>query len=220
MKVKPQMQTISDFLNCGGSGFPKNPSLMERTITPADIERGLKKPGKSKGGLAKALGIAPQGVTALFTPDSRTGKPRQIKADEVPKIREYLELDRPVPIVGYVGASSEDVYYGENSDAPAEFVSAPTEASTETVAVEIRGNSLGPGFNGWVAYYDDRRTPVTLDLIGRLCVVGLTDGRVLIKTLRKAPGGRFHLLPNAGGEIIHDAKVKWAARVIALLPKS
>lgn len=219
MKVKPEMEVISDFHNCGGSGFPKNPFAMERTITPADIERGLKKPGKSKGGLAKALGLAPQGVTALFTPDARTGKPRQIKADEVPIIRQYLELDRPVPVVGYVGATSEDVYYGENSDQPLDYVSAPPDADDDTVAVEIRGDSLGPGLNGFLAYYDQRFEPVTESLIGRLCVVGLSDGRVLIKILRKAPRGRFHLVPNAGGEIIHDAKVKWAALVIALTPK-
>jgi hypothetical protein len=178
-----------------------------------EIEAGLQKPGKSKGGLAKALGRAAPAVTGILNGS------RQIKARELPIIREYLELEPTVPLVGHVGASSDDVYYA-GADDPAESVPMPSGASPETVAVEIRGDSLGAGFNGWLAFYDDVRAPLTPDLLGRLCVVSLTDGRVLIKIPRQAPGKRFHLLPNApGGEPILDAKVEWAAKVIHLTPK-
>lgn len=55
----------------------------------AEIREGLKKPGKNKIGLAKALGIEPSGVTAILTV-GKNGKPRQIKAHEVEKIRAYF----------------------------------------------------------------------------------------------------------------------------------
>lgn len=180
-----------------------------------EIEHGLRKSGKSRIGLAKALGRSPSVITEMLR---KNGKRRHIKSDEIEKIREYLELDPVVPIVGSVGASSEEVYYGENADDPAEYAPAPSNASPETVAVVVRGESLGRGFNGWLAYYNDRRSPITPDLYNVPCVVALDDGRVLIKTPRPAPGGRFHLLSIGTGEIIHDAKLIWAARVILMQP--
>ncbi len=51
------------------------------------IIEGLDKPGKSKSGLAKALGIWPSGVTSLL------GGGRQLKATEAQKAAAYLEVD-------------------------------------------------------------------------------------------------------------------------------
>lgn len=53
------------------------------------IERGLQKPGKSKKGLASALGRFPSAVTKLMQGE------RAIKADEIPVISDYL--DEPPP---------------------------------------------------------------------------------------------------------------------------
>lgn len=88
------------------------------------------------------------------------------------------------------------------------------------MAVQIRGDSLGPSFDGWLAYYDDYRDGVTTDLIGKLCVVGLADGRVVIKTLRKGErSGRFDLFGN-DERPIYDVEVRWAAPVTTLAPKT
>lgn len=178
-----------------------------------EIEQGLKKPGKTKKGLAAAIGHTPPTVTAILKGE------RQIKLSEVPLIRKYLELENVVPIVGSVGASSEAHFYGEG-DSPAEFAPAPQNSTPETVAVEIKGDSLGPALNGWLAFYDDVRSPVTDDQVGRLCVVALEDGRVVIKLLRRSKTrNRYHLFPNGGGEPILDAKVTWAAVVKHLAEK-
>lgn len=179
-----------------------------------EIKQGLSKPGKTKSGLAKALGRNPSAVTDLLKGD------RQLKASEIPKVRAYLELNPVVPIVGSVGASAEAHFYAEGQD-PGETAPAPEGASPDTVAVEIRGDSLGPGFDGWLAFYDDTRSPVTEDLIGRLCIVGLDDGRVLIKTPRQARSkGRYHLYPSGPGDVIPDVKIVWAARVKGMAPRS
>jgi hypothetical protein len=126
------------------------------------------------------------------------------------------EKPRRVPIVGHVGAGSNAYFV------PARLGNAPAPewASESTVAVEIRGDSLGRSLNGWLAYYDDVRNPVTEDLMGHLCVVGLADGQILIKELRQArQRGYFHLFSNAGGDPILDQKVEWAALVKTLKPK-
>lgn len=179
-----------------------------------EIRRGLERPDKSKSELARRLGRHPNVVTYILKGD------RQIKADEVDIIREYLELDGSVPIVGTVRAGDEAYFYGSGDD-PSERAPGIPKASPMTVAVEIRGDSLGPAFNGWLAYYDDRRDPITTDMLNRLCVVGVSDGRVLIKIPRTARGkGLYHLHPNVPGEVITDARIEWAARVIDLRPKS
>lgn len=216
-------RAIYDFRECLSSMFHGKrdcPISDSREKGPmdlvAEIRRAFKdRPEKTKGGLAKKLGKHQNVVTYILKGE------RQIKANEVPIIRKYLELDPVVPIVGTVGASAEAYFYGEASDNPAEVVQAPQGASPDTVAVEIRGESLGAGFNGWLAFYDDRREPITSDLIGRLCVVSLPDGRVLIKIPKKAKAkGLFHLFSNIGGEPIPDVEIDWAALVKLIAPKS
>lgn len=99
------------------------------------------------------------------------------------------------------------------------MVPAPDGSTDDTVACEIRGESLGPLFDHWLVFYDDVRTPVTPDLIGHLCVVGLPDGRVLVKRLQKAAGtGFFHLISNTEGPIL-DQPVDWAAKVKTMTPR-
>lgn len=125
-----------------------------------------------------------------------------------------------VDLIGYVGAGAE-AHFAE-SQGPFDPVPAPApEFATErTVAVEVRGTSLGPAFDRWLVYYDDVRSPVTDDLIGQLCVVGLTDGRVLVKILQRSrTPGLFHLVSNASDAPILDADVEWAAKVTSMAPR-
>ena len=127
------------------------------------------------------------------------------------------EETRTCRLVGYVGAGAES-HFGAADDLP-DTVPAPDGATPSTVAVEIRGESLGSLFDRWLVFYDDRREPVTQDLLGRLCIVGLADDRVLVKKLR--PGqikGRYHLLSNFEEPIL-DVIVDWAAKVIIMAPR-
>jgi SOS-response transcriptional repressor LexA len=125
---------------------------------------------------------------------------------------------RTVPLVGYVGAGAAAFYFGDHG--PFDDVPAPEGASETTVAVEIRGDSLGALFDRWLVFYDDVRRPVSTDQVGRLCVVGLKDGRILIKKLQrsKARQGLFHLLSNTEAPIL-DVEIDWAAKVINMVPQ-
>lgn len=125
---------------------------------------------------------------------------------------------RTVPLVGYVGAGAAAYFFGDQGQL--DDVPAPEGASETTVAVEIRGDSLGALFDRWLVFYDDVRRPVTADQVGRLCVVGLKDGRILIKKIQRsrARQGLFHLLSNTEAPIL-DVEIDWAAKVLNMVPQ-
>lgn len=124
-----------------------------------------------------------------------------------------LPTERKVPIVGYAGAGGEARFLPiEDEDALNVY------APTGTVAVKVKGVSLGAPYDGWYALYRDRREPFTDDLYGQLCVVGTDDERVLVKWVR--PGRGIGVQLHSGiGEIEEDVTLLWAAPVISLQPK-
>ena len=126
---------------------------------------------------------------------------------------------RTVPLIGYVGAGSVAPYYASTDDGLGE-VDAPEDATETTVAAEIRGVSLGPALDRWLVFFDEQRFPVTPDLHGQLCVVGLPDDRVLVKVLRPAGDpNHFHLISNGAEEPIFYQEVLWAAKVTGMKPR-
>lgn len=123
-----------------------------------------------------------------------------------------------VPLVGYVGAGATTHFFPQDSGHLDE-VPAFDGASDATVAVEIRGDSLGSFFDRWLVYYDDVRRPVTSDLVNRLCVVGLNDGRILIKKIQRSKSrGLYHLISQTEDPIF-DVEIDWAARVKSMVPR-
>ncbi len=162
--------------------------------------RGLKPPVAEK--YAKAFRVTPEWL--LY---GSKGKKTPAPADR-----------RTVPLVGYVSAGAAAHFFGDQG--PFDDVPAPEGASDETVAVEIRGDSLGALFDRWLVFYDDVHRPVTADQIGKLCVVGLLDGRILIKKIQRsrARQGLFHLLSNTEAPLL-DVEIEWAAKVINMVPQ-
>jgi hypothetical protein len=119
---------------------------------------------------------------------------------------------RKVRVVGYVGAGSEAHLYAV-AQGDLDEVDPPHGSTEDTVAVEIRGDSLGSFFNRWLVFYDDVRRPVTPDLIGELCVVGLEDGRILVKQVQRSrSAGLFNLFSSTEKPIL-DVAIEWAAKV-------
>ena len=119
---------------------------------------------------------------------------------------------RKVRVVGYVGAGAEAHLYAV-AQGDLDEVDPPPGLTEDTVAVEIRGDSLGAFFNRWLVFYDDVRRPVTPDLIGELCIVGLEDGLILIKQIQRSKTeGLFNLISSTEKPIT-DVAIEWAARV-------
>lgn len=132
--------------------------------------------------------------------------------------KELLSADLTVPVVGYVGAGAEMHHYA-SADHPDEYVPMIPGGNESTVALEIRGSSLGSIFDTWLVYYDEVRFPPTTDMLGKLCVVGLSDDRVLVKRLRRGSGPNLYNLESVTEALIEDVTVVWAAKVKTMTPK-
>ncbi len=152
----------------------------------------------------RRLGVSPEWLLT-----GRGQGPR----DEFPGIAFVPEEETPkVPVVGYVGAGGQAHLYAV-AQGDLDRVHPPPGASDTTVAVEVRGNSLGPTFDRWLVFYDSVQRPPTPELIGELCAVGTTDGRILIKQLQRGRAdGRYNLLA-LDQPTIADAGIAWAARI-------
>lgn len=180
----------------------------------AKIREAREARGMSQAALAKAIGISQPAIRKIEGGGTQRSK-------YLTDIVRYLGLDEEmvnVPIVGYVGAGSVAHYYAD-AQGPFDTVPGPFGSNANTVAVEIRGDSLGPLFDRWLVFYDEVRSPVTSDLIGKLCIVGLADDRVLIKQLKRSRvPGLFHLLSQNDGPIL-DVEIVWAAQVKNMTPR-
>jgi len=167
----------------------------------SDLERGVRPmpPGAKLETLAAALGVT---VAALAGQNS--------EADD--------RIRRTVPLVGYVGAGDAAHYY-DVGQGELDRVDAPEGANDNTVAAKIQGTSLGPLLDGWLVFWDEVRNPVTTDLYGELCVVGLLDQRILVKQIRPAGApGRYHLISNNEAPML-DVEVAWAAKITEMRPR-
>src|SRR5262245_25575657 len=104
------------------------------------IERGLNKPSKTKGGLARAMGVRPGAVSEILSGI------RLIKASEIAPIIEYLELNS-VPIMGRVGAgASIEPEYEQVPPEGLGEVELPFPVSEETIAFQVAGDSMLPKY--------------------------------------------------------------------------
>jgi hypothetical protein len=122
-------------------------------------------------------------------------------------------------ITGYTGLDLQVHFYAMAPEFLPE-IEAPKLANAATVALQIRGDSLGIFFaRHWYLLYDDLRQPATPDLIGELCVVALKDGQVVVKKLQQGEiQGQLDLIPHAG-PIIRDARIVWAANVKGMIQR-
>jgi hypothetical protein len=123
------------------------------------------------------------------------------------------ELPPPkLSVVGSVGAGAAVHFY----DVPLSYldeITPPTGIDENTAAVESRDDSLGPFLNRWYVFYDDVRGPVTPDHVGQLCVVGLSDGRILIKQVQRGSAEGVYTLYSATDKPMVDVPIEWAAHV-------
>jgi len=123
-----------------------------------------------------------------------------------------------VPLLGYVGAGAAAHYYVDAQGALDE-VPMPPGGNDTTVALEVRGDSLGSFFNQWLVYYDEVRNPVTPDLLGKLVICETVDGRVLVKKLMRGPRPGYYNLHSQTESPIEDIELVWAAKVTHMSPR-
>jgi transcriptional regulator with XRE-family HTH domain len=173
--------------------FPE--AEQERKNAPAEFcewfHRGLKQRGRGAGNeLAKLLGIRPELVSRM-----RYGQ-RPPRAHELRIIEAYLGGSAPLGIAtGPIGVGVDiavrvrvigNLVGGSKVillDGKLDEVVIPEPIPFKTMAIEVRGDSLGGLFDRWLLFYDDVRVPPAAlhDLHDRLCVIGLQDETVVQK---------------------------------------
>ncbi len=178
------------------------------------IERGLKKPGKTKGGLALAMGVRPGAVSEILTGI------RLIKASEIDPIAEYLGLNS-VPIMGRVGAGA--IIEPEFEQVPPEGlgdVELPFPIAEETIAFEVAGNSMLPKYENGdiIVVYREQRHPVS-SFYGEEAAVRLKTGERYLKTIERGKSSSVVNLISFNAKPINGAKLEWIGEICVTLPR-
>jgi repressor LexA len=178
------------------------------------IERGLAKPGKTKGGLAVAMGVRPGAVSEILS------EARLIKASEIQPIIDYLELNA-VPIMGRVGAGAS--IGPEHEQVPPEGlgeIELPFPIAEETIAFEVVGDSMLPKYeNGDViVVYREQRHPLS-SFYGEEAAVRLKTGERYLKTLERGKTAHVVNLTSFNAKPIVGVKLEWIGEICVTLPR-
>ena len=180
----------------------------------AMIERGLRKPGKTKGGLALAMGVRPGAVSEILA------GMRLIKASEIAPITAYLELNS-VPIMGRVGAGAS--IEPEHEQVPPEGlgeIELPFPITEETIAFEVAGDSMLPKYeNGDViVVYREQRHPLA-SFYGEEAAVRLKTGERYLKTIERGKSPAQVNLTSFNAKPISGVKLEWIGEICVTLPR-
>jgi repressor LexA len=181
----------------------------------AMIERGLEKPGKTKGGLARAMGVRPGAVSEILS------GLRLIKASEIAPILQYLELNS-VPIMGRVGAGA--VIQPEIEQMPPEGlgeVELPFPISEETIAFEVAGESMLPKYENGdiIVVYREQHHPLT-SFYGEEAAVRLKTGERYLKTIERGKSASVVNLTSFNAKPINAVKLEWIGEICVTLPRA
>lgn len=179
------------------------------------IERGLKKPGKTKGGLADAMNVRNGAVSEILAGT------RLIKASELPAIIEYLELNA-VPLMGRVGAGAviEPEYEQVPPDGLA-TIELPFAIPEETIAFEVTGDSMLPAYEHGdvIVVYKEQRHPLS-NFYGEEAAVRLKTGERYLKTIERGTGTSLVNLVSFNAKQISGVKLDWIGEICVTFPRA
>ena len=178
------------------------------------IVRALEKTGKSKGGLADAMGVRAGAVSEILSGI------RLIKASEIAPITEYLGLNS-VPIMGRIGAGAS--IEPEHEQVPPEGlgeVELPFPMAEETIAFEVAGDSMLPKYeNGDViVVFRDQRHPLS-SFYGEEAAVRLKTGERYLKTIERGKSPTLVNLKSFNAKPIVGVKLEWIGEIYVTLPR-
>ena len=232
---KSESRALSDYRNC--------PSRCRSDNTAMDdeyewIRQGLKKEGKSRSGLAKALGLSASAITSLLgaikpralgsqsKSKTRPQKPRRLKANEVLLIARYLEVEPPsfrlprtVPLFPGSGTVTPGRPHSELHRREVRISVSPGD-EISSAALLVTGGIMADRVEGsWIFYFLEKIEAPFTGLINQLCVCKI-DGANLVPAvlLESRYPGLFDLHPPfPSAAPLLAQKLEWAAGVSMML---
>jgi repressor LexA len=181
-------------------------------ITPKQMIAALERTGKSKGGMAVHLGLRNSAITEIIQGD------RHVKAEEMPLIIEYLELDR-VPIMGRVGAGGDiEPDYEQVVADELGSVRVPIAMPGELIAFEVKGDSMKPRYDAGdivVVWAEQKRATETF--YGEEAAVRTKDGKRYLKTITQGKTRSVVRLTSWNAKAINDVKLEWIGEIYLVI---
>lgn len=190
----------------------------------------------TQGELGKKIGI-----TLLAVHNLETGKTK-LSIDRLEQIANVLNVSafdllenddgnqinpktgrRPIHVMGYVGAGSEvfPIDTMSSGDDDMDSLDIPIAVSEDAVGVRVRGDSMVPRFaDGDVLVYGDPMSDTSslINLLGKPCVIQMSDGRMLVKILKPSPAPGKWNLRSFNHKEFKNQDIEWAARIEAVIP--
>lgn len=122
-------------------------------------------------------------------------------------------------IIGRVGANPEGLVLFATGQEPTDLVPIPPGGTDNAVALQVAGHSMrGLADDGALIYFEDQRTAPTSDMLGHVVVVEVDTDEVLVKRLLRGSRAGVYDLESIVGPTRHDAKLRWAAHITAIIP--
>lgn len=120
-----------------------------------------------------------------------------------------------VPLIGIVGAGQAVYAISDGAD---NMVDAPEDATPDTVAVRVSGDSMMPWLeDNWLIYYSEQLPPD--GMVNRRCVAQLADGRLLVKTLLRGSQPGLWTLISTNAAPIEDVALRWVSPIDWIKPQ-
>jgi repressor LexA len=172
----------------------------------------LERTGKTKSGLAAHLGLRNSAITEILQ------GMRTVKADELPRIVEYLELDR-VPVVGRIGAGGTiEPDYEQLVADELGTVRVPIALPGELVAFEVKGESMKPRYDAGdvvVVWAEQKRATETF--YGEEAAVRTRDGRRYLKRVTQGRTRAHVTLTSWNARPIENVKLEWIGEIYLVI---
>lgn len=86
------------------------------------------------------------------------------------------------------------------------------------VARVARGYSMGAIQDGWLVFYEELNRAPRTEVIGKLCVAKLEDGRTLLRFVHSGRAANCYDLLAVSGPAILDVKLEWVEPVTMIVP--
>jgi transcriptional regulator with XRE-family HTH domain len=124
-----------------------------------------------------------------------------------------------VPIMGRVGANPDGTVLFALGQDPAELAPLPPGGADRARALRVVGHSMrGLADDGALIYFEDQRTAPTPDMLGQVVIVEIDTDEVLVKRLLRGSRSGLYDLESIAGPMRHDARLRWAAHITAIIP--